>query len=332
MIVPKKRGRKAIPKNVLPWNDPNITIQQIIENDLAGVPMEAELKMREEKLRKMREKKAQKKLEREKGTTTVTPALENTIRLDFDPLIDVKATNTIAPKLVFKDGKIVLENAKEEHEKGLIVVDNKKPYKLTSMSFRTKNHSAKWTEEETKRFYKAIEIFGADFSMIAKLFPTRNRDQIKNKFRKEEKVNVKIMDEAFKKNNVLGKRSIMERINNFNNGLLNNQELPEGNVQLERTFSNSSTDSMDLRIMEDIKNIFINEIKPRSNPLSLIGDIKPLELPLSVNENGTFADRDNIRGMVIENKEVTEKENEQEKTKNEQNSATKRENLLLKLF
>ena len=47
------------------------------------------------------------------------------------------------------------------------------------MSFKQRNHTEKWTEEETRKFLKAIEIFGSDFSMIAKLFPKRNRAQIK---------------------------------------------------------------------------------------------------------------------------------------------------------
>jgi hypothetical protein len=271
-----KVGRKTIPKDAKKWDDPTITIKEIIENDLAGTPMEAEIKMREEKTKKMREKKAQKKAEREKGSTvkavenvpTFTPAVNNALNLGLAPIID----NDFGPKIVFRDGKVVFENSFREEEQKLVIVENKKPYKLTSMSFRTKNYTAKWTAEETRKFYKAIEIFGADFSMIAKLFPTRNRDQIKNKFRKEEKTNIHKIDEAFKKNNTLGKRSLMDRIRNFNQAfnaeeiMTSTNEVAEigGFAQLERQFSNTSTDSMDLRIMDEIQNIFVNEIKPRN--------------------------------------------------------------------
>ena len=64
---------------------------------------------------------------------------------------------------------------------------------VTSASFAKRQHTQKWNVEETKKFYKVrlfknllikgilkgLEFFGTDFSMIAKLFGTRNRLQIK---------------------------------------------------------------------------------------------------------------------------------------------------------
>ncbi len=41
---------------------------------------------------------------------------------------------------------------------------------------------------------KALKMFGTDFSMIAMFFKTRSRQQIKNKFNKEEKTNKKKID------------------------------------------------------------------------------------------------------------------------------------------
>jgi len=298
-LITSKRGRKAIPKDAKKWDDPTITMREIIENDLAGTPMESEIKEREERIKKMKDKKASKK------ATTEAKAIENTqvntgFNLALTPLID----NYAAPKIVFRDGKVVIENAPMVlREENLIVVENKKPYKLNSMSFRTKNQTAKWTADETRKFYKAIEIFGADFSMIAKLFPTRNRDQIKNKFRKEEKANIQRMDEAFKKNSVLGKRSIMDRIRSFTNSLnapTANGEINFENIgvtQLERTFSNTSTDSMDLRVIDEIKNIFINEIKPS-------GFVAPLTIGNSIRNE-------------VESEEVDMEEDETDNTNKE---------------
>jgi len=57
--------------------------------------------------------------------------------------------------------------------------------------------------DETRKFYKALEVFGTDFSMIANLFPDRNRIQIKNKFRKEEKESVEVVDECLRKHKEL---------------------------------------------------------------------------------------------------------------------------------
>jgi len=277
LVIPKKRGRKAIPKDVKTFDDPTITLKEIIENDLAGVPMESEIKMKEEKLRKMREKKALKKIEREKGVTPEVLALENAVNTanslvqSITPIFN-QTELAFAPQIIFKDGKIVVDNSNltVREEKKLTLVENKKPFKLTSMSFRSKNHTAKWTEEETRKFYKSIEIFGADFSMIAKLFPTRNRDQIKNKFHKEEKTNTFIMDEAFRKNSVLGKRSIMDRIKSFSNNftaggnMITSEFEGLGTTQFERTLSTTSVDSMEGKILDEIQEIFLKEIRPQN--------------------------------------------------------------------
>lgn len=285
-VTAKKRGRKAIAKDAKEWDDPTITIQEIIDNDLAGTPMKAEIQMREERIKKIQEKKAQRKAEREKGATAEIPAIEafapiTTTAPTFalEPIVLDNTTGAFAPQIIFKDGKLVIDDSaltiRQDRAPKLTIVENQKPYKLTSMSFRTRNNTAKWTPEETKKFYKAIEIFGADFSLIAKLFPTRNRDQIKNKFNKEEKVNVARMNEAFKRNTVLAKRSIMDRIRNFSTALELEQpaaitntdefDIEIGGIKaLERQYSNTSTDSMDLKILEEIKDIFIKEIRPRN--------------------------------------------------------------------
>jgi len=345
--VVKKRGRKAVAKNGKQWDDPFITIQEIIENDLAGTPMESEIKMREEKLRKMREKKALKKAEREKGTTVEIPAVDepitetkNTLGINFGPFVDENQMS-LAPKIIFKDGKIVVENSdvvlRDGRNKNLTIQENNKPYKITSMSFRTRNNTAKWTEEETRKFYKAIEIFGADFSMIAKLFPTRNRDQVKNKFRKEEKVNSRIMDEAFKKNTVLGKRSLMDRIKTFDKDIFsetNNRVLAiEGPTRLERTLSNTTTDSMDEKIMEEIQQIFVKEIIPQKNLVSL-GQLETrMEAPFETytNKREDLLELKNIHkvGMEIQDIRPLGENMEQEKAKNNEENLPKKQNLLL---
>lgn len=42
-----------------------------------------------------------------------------------------------------------------------------------------KEHCKKWKEEETKIFYKGIQLFGTDFSMISTIFENRNRKMCK---------------------------------------------------------------------------------------------------------------------------------------------------------
>jgi len=128
------------------------------------------------------------------------------------------------------------------------------------MSFKQRNHTEKWTKEETAKFYKAIEIFGSDFSMVAKLFPNRNRAQIKNKFRKEEKEKPQDIDQSFKKPKLADKFRFKETLKSFNNLIENkDQHEVEDPKELNRNHSVSSTDSIDLKIMEDLQNIFFGE-------------------------------------------------------------------------
>jgi hypothetical protein len=76
----------------------------------------------------------------------------------------------------------------------------RKTERLTSNTFLDVNRADKWEKDETEKFFRGLELFGMDFSMIAILFPKRNRDQIKNKFHKEERVNPDGIDAALKTN------------------------------------------------------------------------------------------------------------------------------------
>jgi transcription factor TFIIIB component B'' len=65
--------------------------------------------------------------------------------------------------------------------------ENKVDCKINSYSFKNKAQTSKWTTRETRKFYKLLEIFGTDFSMIESAFQTRTREEIKKKFQKEER-------------------------------------------------------------------------------------------------------------------------------------------------
>ena len=48
----------------------------------------------------------------------------------------------------------------------------------------------KWSKQETELFYKAMEQFGTDFTLIqSSLFPSRTRRQVKAKYLKEQNNN-----------------------------------------------------------------------------------------------------------------------------------------------
>jgi len=179
------------------------------------------------------------------------------------------------PKIVFKDGKAQLDDSflsrPEQEIPSLEVVVDKKRL-TTSNSFKNINHSEKWTEEETRKFYRALELFGTDFSLITKLFPNRNRNQIKNKFLKEEKVSRKKIDSVFQQQNTSKLRKIYKKAHNFlqdtshqngegdkNNLSLLSQSNPvhsNNKLRSESFHSTTSIDSLDMAIIDDLSDLF----------------------------------------------------------------------------
>lgn len=67
---------------------------------------------------------------------------------------------------------------------------------ITSMSFKKRESSVKWSITETDKFYDALRSFGTDFSLMTHLFSNRSRRQLKHKFKKEERDSPKRIDES----------------------------------------------------------------------------------------------------------------------------------------
>lgn len=74
-------------------------------------------------------------------------------------------------------------NAYDDYER----VDQRNSRHITNASYSNRKTVERWSPDETELFYKALSSFGTDFEIIARLFPKRDRRQIKNKFKKEER-------------------------------------------------------------------------------------------------------------------------------------------------
>merc|ERR1719421_1316551 len=69
---------------------------------------------------------------------------------------------------------------------------------LNSATYSRRTHPERWSHADTELFYKALREFGTDFSLIERLFPGRNRRQVKRKWLKEERLNPARVEEALK--------------------------------------------------------------------------------------------------------------------------------------
>ncbi|XP_066601942.1 transcription factor TFIIIB component B'' homolog [Prorops nasuta] len=62
--------------------------------------------------------------------------------------------------------------------------------------YKKRLKSKEWSKWETLKFYKALNTVGTDFLLMQSLFPKRTRQEMKSKFKKEEKRNRKLIEKA----------------------------------------------------------------------------------------------------------------------------------------
>ena len=99
-----------------------------------------------------------------------------------------------------------------------------------------KTVGGKWTDEETDLLFKGISAFGTDFSMISCIFlPNKTRNQIKSKYKLEEKKkNPGMMSSFEKKNNLETEEFIKKKITEMENE--QNSEM-EKEIQFKKLFA-----------------------------------------------------------------------------------------------
>ncbi|XP_024935921.1 transcription factor TFIIIB component B'' homolog isoform X2 [Cephus cinctus] len=62
--------------------------------------------------------------------------------------------------------------------------------------YKRKQKSKEWPKWETLKFYRALNTVGTDFLLMQSLFPKRTRQEIKAKFKKEERTNRRLVEKA----------------------------------------------------------------------------------------------------------------------------------------
>ncbi|CAF0900108.1 unnamed protein product [Brachionus calyciflorus] len=101
--------------------------------------------------------------------------------------------------IVINEESLVIQREEPEPVYESTVVESEHGDNLNYNSYRKFHHTKKWSEKETAKFYKALSMVGTDFTMIQKFFQHRNRDEIKRKFKREEKINQALIDKILSK-------------------------------------------------------------------------------------------------------------------------------------
>jgi len=128
-------------------------------------------------------------------TTQTVPEKPKDDKTEKKPKVYDPEKNKTAIQMRVVNGEIVIDQQStlidhiDTTDEALPMLKYDENNHITSASFKPKLKPLKWSKEETELFYKCLSIFGTNFSMLAIMFPSRNRKQLLNKYKNEEKVN-----------------------------------------------------------------------------------------------------------------------------------------------
>jgi len=116
-----------------------------------------------------------------------------------------RPVESLVPQVVVVDGQIVVnqETLSVQAQPGNVPPERRRlveetQQRLNSATYSRRTNPERWSYADTELFYKALREFGTDFSLIERLFPGRNRRQVKRKWLKEERLNPARVEEALK--------------------------------------------------------------------------------------------------------------------------------------
>ncbi|CAF1057181.1 unnamed protein product [Adineta ricciae] len=98
--------------------------------------------------------------------------------------------------LVVDEESLYIRNMDDTPRNTVIVEGQFNDDNLTHQSYRKIGRRKRWSTRDTLRFYQALRMCGTDFTLIARVFPNRDRDDIKRKFKTEDKANRTLIDSA----------------------------------------------------------------------------------------------------------------------------------------
>jgi len=107
-------------------------------------------------------------------------------------------------EIILDDTSLVLETTDAKKAKDFLdnspvaVIESGKTTATNYGTWSRKRKHVDWSEKETLRFYKALSIVGSDFSMMESIFKKRTRQELKLKFKKEERLNGKMVDKCLR--------------------------------------------------------------------------------------------------------------------------------------
>lgn len=145
-------------------------------------------------------------------TTNPMPKDDNEVVQEFDVKVDkavaeedlTAESSSSAPQIridekgeiVIDEESLVVREKKKYDFKSMPLTDGNKDEFVSSRSFKKQSFSGPWTVRDTATFYLGLKTLGTDFTSLTRLFPGRTREELKKKFKREERVNGNLVETA----------------------------------------------------------------------------------------------------------------------------------------
>lgn len=103
-------------------------------------------------------------------------------------------------QLIIDEQSLVIEQTHEKRRREIMESEAIIEDENNHMGGFYKKHkrSKDWPNWETFKFYQVLNVVGTDFLLMQTLFPNRTRQEIKQKYKKEERVNRPLVEKALK--------------------------------------------------------------------------------------------------------------------------------------
>ncbi|BDA46437.1 probable transcription factor TFIIIB component B'' at C-terminar half [Coccomyxa sp. Obi] len=107
------------------------------------------------------------------------------------PALAAPSAAGLAPRVEVVDGQMrIVEQSlsiQAQPEAGARLITVEDNPKLNNMTYAKRMNNDRWSAEETELFYKALRLFGSDFTLLERMFPGRERKALKHKLNREDR-------------------------------------------------------------------------------------------------------------------------------------------------
>ncbi|CAK88782.1 unnamed protein product (macronuclear) [Paramecium tetraurelia] len=111
-----------------------------------------------------------------------------------------------------------------------------------------------WSQEDTKKFFRSLQLFGTDFYMINYLFNDRTRTQLKRKFKKERNnAELQASLKKCRRTQIMKLRERLSILKTEHQSINKTETLTQ--FTRKRFESLASVDSLDIQLVEELRQL-----------------------------------------------------------------------------